>query len=49
MNSKMATLKKAAVLSNNKLKSKVIVDTSKVADYERRRKKIKKSRRRKAE
>lgn len=36
---------KAAVLSNNSLKKGVVLDTTKVDNYERRRKKAKKSRR----
>jgi hypothetical protein len=39
MKQKTVTLKKAAVLSNNKLRSKIVVDTSKVDQYERRRQK----------
>jgi hypothetical protein len=49
MKPKTVTLNKAAVLSNNSLKKGVVIDTSKVANYERRRKKVKKSKRRKAE
>lgn len=42
---KTVTLKKAAVISNNKLKTKVVADTGKVANYERKRQKRKKVRR----
>jgi hypothetical protein len=45
MKPKTVSLNKAAVLSNNSLKKGVVIDTSKVDNYERRRKKAKKGRR----
>lgn len=47
MNKKTVTTKEAAVLSNNKLRKKVVVDTSKVGNYERRQPKREKGKKRK--